>query len=348
LTVNRRATRLLAIASAFTLNVGSVPWADDLPAYQARPVKVSPDASYVSADGRILVIASTGTQTILRKLNELFIASHPKFNFTLSVNALTSISLYSFITGRTPFALVDREMWPLETRPFRQTHGYEPTDIRIGRVGYSAPGRMNPPGIYTNAKNPLAGLTLEQVARVFTTGGGNGDITRWGQLGLSGKWSERIIHIYGPRDDGGLASAIRHSKMGGFPFARRYEPLATRAQIVQAVADDQYGLGLAGPCDAQAFFGAVRMVPLAERDGAPYSGASYEEVLAGTYPLSPCLHLYLDCELGKPCDPLATEYARLLLSREGQAFVAAERNTAFGYVPLSAREAARQLTVIER
>ena len=136
--------------------------------------------------------------------------------------------------------------------------------------------------------------------------------------------------------------------MGGFPFARRYEPLATCAQIIQAVAEDQYGLGLAGPCDAQAFSKAVRLLPLAERDGAPYSGAGYEEVLAGTYPLSPYLHLYVNCEPGKPCNPLAKEYARLVLSREGQAIVAAERNTALGYVPLSPREVAGQLASIER
>jgi phosphate transport system substrate-binding protein len=207
---------------------------------------------------------------------------------------------------------------------------------------------MNPPAIYANAKNPLAGLTLEQVARVFTTGGGNGDITQWGQLGLPGIWSERIIHIYGPRDDGGLASAIRHSKMGGFPFARRYEPLATCTQIIQAVAEDQHGLGLAGPCDARAFSETVRMLPLAERDGVPYSGASYEEVLAGTYPLSPYLHLYVNCEPGKACDSLPREYGRLVLSREGQAIVAAEKNTACGYVPLSLKEIARQFASIQQ
>ena len=330
------------------LNVGFVAWADDVPAYKARPVKVPTDAPYMSEDGHILIIATKGSETILRKLNELFIATHPGFKFTLSVSELTSVSLYGLVTGRAPFALVDREILPLETRPFRQTYGYDPTDVRIGRVGYSAPARMNPPGIYANAKNHLTGLTLEQVARVFTTGGGNGDITRWGQLGLQGTWNERIIHIYGPRDDGGLASAIRHSKMGGFPFARRYEPLATCAQIIQAVAEDQHGLGLAGPCDAQPFSEAVRMLPLAERDGGPYSGASYEEVLAGTYPLSPYLHLYINCAPGKPCDSLVKEYGRLLLSREGQGIVAAERNTALGYVPLSPKEIAGQLASIEQ
>src|SRR5258708_17303225 len=152
----------------------------------------------MSEDGHMLIIATKGSETILRKLNELFIATHPGFKFTLSVSELTSVSLYGLITGRAPFALVDREILPLETRPFRQTYGYDPTDVRIGRVGYSAPARMNPPGIYANAKNHLARLTLEQVARVFTTGGGNCDITHWGHLGSTVPCSGPTNHIYGP------------------------------------------------------------------------------------------------------------------------------------------------------
>ena len=238
---------------------------------------------------------------------------------------------------------MDREIWPLETRPFRQTYGYDPTDIRIGRVGYSAPGRTTPPGIYVNAKNPLPGLTIEQVARVFTTGGATGDITRWGQLGVSGSWMDRAIHVYGPRDDGGFASAIRHAKMGGHPFTTRYEPLSTTAKIIQAVAEDQYGIGLSDFCDAQSFSRAVKLLPLAERDGAPFAGAGYEEVLAGRYPLSPYVHVYVNCAPGKPCDSLAKEYARLALSREGQAIISVQKDSR-AYLPLNPKEIAEELT----
>ena len=285
---------------------------------------------------------SDGSEAILAEFNKLFVTTHPGFQFTLSTKGLPAIALYGIITGKSPLALVDREIWPLEARPFRQTFGYDPTDVRIGRVGYSAPGRNNPPGIYVNAKNALAGLTIEQVARIFTTAG-NGDISRWEELGMTGEWMDRVIHIYGPRDDGGFASAIRHAKMSGFPFASRYEPLSTNAEIMRAVAADQYGIALMDSCDAQPFSQAVKMLPLANRDGAPFSGASYEEVLAGLYPLSPYVHLYMNCVPGKPCDSLVKEYARLALSSEGQAVIAAQKDVR-GYVPLSPNEVAEEST----
>jgi phosphate transport system substrate-binding protein len=284
---------------------------------------------------------------MLAKFNELFAKTHPGFKFKLLIGKSPSIPLYSLITGTSAFALIDREIWPLESRPFYQIYGYDPIAIRIGRAGYSGPARANPPAIYVSADNPLAGLTIQQVARVFTTGGGNGDLTHWGQLGLKGAWTQRVIHIYGPPDDGRLASALRHFKMDGFPFARRYERLSTCAEIIHAVAMDRYGIALAGFCDAKLLSPAVKMLPLAEQEAAPFVGSSYEEVLAGKYPFSPHLYLYFNRVPGKPLDPFVKEYARLLLSREGQAIVAAQKNTPKGYLPLNAKEVAEELTKLD-
>src|SRR5579859_4207680 len=224
----RRTSKHSVVASALLLGFSLNALADEVPVYEARPVAAPIDA--------VSVAGSDGFEEMLAKFNQLFTKTHPGFKFKVLVGGLPSISLYGLITGTSAFALIDREIWPLETRPFRQIYGYEPTAIRIGRAGHSGPGRMNPPGVYVNAKNPLAGLTVDQVARVFTTGGGNGDMTHWGQLGLKGAWTQRVIHLYGPPDDGRLASALRHFKMDGFPFARRYEPLSTPAEIIHAVA----------------------------------------------------------------------------------------------------------------
>jgi phosphate transport system substrate-binding protein len=344
----RRTSTRAVVASALLLGFSLNALTDEVPAYEARPVAVPIDATYVSTDHFVGIAGSDGSEEMLTEFNELFAKTHSGFKFRLLVGGLPSISLYGLITGVSAFALIDREIWPLETRPFRQIHGYEPTAIRIGLVGYSGPGRMSPPGVYVNARNPLAGLTVEQVARVFTTGGGNGDMTHWGQLGLTGAWTQRVIHLYGPRDDGRLASALRHFKMKGFPFARRYERLSTSAEIIHAVAMDPYGIALAGFCDAKLLSPAVKMLPLVEQEGAPFAGSSYEEVLAGKYPFSPHLYLYFNRVPGKPLDPFVKEYARLLLSREGQAIVAAQKDTPKGYLPLNAKEVAEELTKLER
>jgi len=88
------------------------------------------------------------------------------------------------------------------------------------------------------------------------------------------------------------------------------------------------------------------MVPLAEEEGAPYAGASLVDVSAGAYPFSPYLMLYVNHEPGKPLDPFIKEYARMVLSREGQAIIAAQKDSPGGYLPLTAPEVARELVQV--
>jgi len=268
-----------------------------------------------AADGSIHIACSEGTEDLLKKFNKLFVGTHPGVKFAPPITGPTSLAFYSLITGTSALALLDREIWPLEARPFRQIYNYEPIGIRIGRVGYSGAGHMNPPGIYVNSRNPLRGLTLNQVARIFTSGGVGGDIRRWEQVGLEGEWRERVIHIYGPRDDGGMASAFRHAMLGGFPFARQYETLSGPAQILQAVADDPYGIGFADAYHAGRFAATVRML----------------------YASPPYLIVYVIREL----DSFTKEYVQLMLSREGQSVKDG------GYVPLAPSEAAREVSKLK-
>ena len=92
----------LALALCFTAS--ALP--DELPDYQPRRVSPPIDASYVSADRSITIIGSDGTRNLLRKFNELFVATHPGLKITLLARGLPSIALYGIITGTSAFALM--------------------------------------------------------------------------------------------------------------------------------------------------------------------------------------------------------------------------------------------------
>lgn len=62
-----------------------------------------------------------------------------------------------------------REAWPAELAGFHDMFGYQPLDVHIGYGGFTHPGHKNPPAIYVNAANPLAGLTLDRAARIMTS-----------------------------------------------------------------------------------------------------------------------------------------------------------------------------------
>jgi phosphate transport system substrate-binding protein len=300
-------------------------------------------ATYLLADGSIKVIGSAGLKDLLKEFNRRFALSHPDVKFTLLLDPTGASGLGGLAVDVSAFAPMDREAWPQETRPFRQIHGYEVTDIHIARHGYPRAAGLSPAGLCVNLRNPLADLTLAQAARIVTREGGDGDLTHWSQLGLTGEWQQRVIHLYGPRDNGGFVSALRHSRMGGAPLARRYEALATTAEVMQAVADDPYAIGLVGTHETSAMPNGVRFLPLAAATNAPFQAVAGADLAAGLYPWGDFLHLYLNLAPGQLPEPLVREYLRFVLSPEGQALIAAA-----GHVPLTAPEVAGELAKFER
>ena len=315
--------------------------------YQAQPVEAPKNAPYVLRDGSIYIVGNDGMKEILEKFNELFEKTHPGFKITMKLEG-SSTGIGGLTAGVSALAPMGREAWPTDVSGFREQYGYEPFAVRIGYDGFGPrPKLKNPPAIYVNAKNPLAGLTTAQLTRIFTTGAPEGDITHWSQLDVGGEWAMRAIHIYGPRDDGGLATSLRYMHMSRLPFARRYEPLPKGVDIVQAVANDRYGIALAPFIDAAAVSANVKLLPLARKAGEAFSDASYESVAAGRYPLSPYLYIYVNRVPKQPFDPFVKEYLRMALSQEGQAIIASQKDSDEGFVPLSPSDLALERAKLE-
>jgi phosphate transport system substrate-binding protein len=63
--------------------------------------------------------------------------------------------------------------------------------------------------------------------------------------------------------------------------------------------------------------------------------------------MSPHLRVYVNRAPGQPLDPLVKEYLRMLLSREGQAIIAALPAGEEPFLPLTAAEAARELAKLD-
>jgi phosphate transport system substrate-binding protein len=342
----------LRITAAAALLAGAAhagPIAADpaLPAYQPKPVTVAKDAPYRLPDGSVYIVGNDGMKEMLGQLNTLFTKTHPGVRFTMLLEG-SSTGIGGLTAGVSAFAPMGREAWPTDLGGFKEAYGYQPTDIRIGYDGYARGiGQKNPPAIYVNAKNPLAGLNMSQVMRLFTQGAPGGDITQWRSLGLGGEWAQRAIHVYGPRDDGGFATSTRVALLGGRTFTPRYEPSPKFAETMKAVAADPYGIALGQWGDPGPLAPNVKLLPLAPKDGTAFALPTPENVQAGRYPMAPHLHVYVNRAPGKPLDPLVKEYLRLALSREGQAIIAAMPPADEPYVPLTAAEAAQELAKLD-
>lgn len=310
-----------------------------LPAYRPAPARPPAGVGYVKPDGSVrMVVGNHGMKTILDGFNTLFEKTHPGSKFALEFNRLgNTINLPALTYGTTMLGPMGREAMPAELLSYRETHGVDPLVIRIAHGTIVSQNKAAPLAIYVNKANPIEKLTIEQVERIFTTGGPGGDITHWGQLGLGKEWQTSAIHPYGTPEVSGFGSFMLQVKMHNRTFQPSYESFPLAAQIVKRIGEDVGGIGFL----ALGFLTPeVKLVAIAEQQNGNYSLGSAEDVMAGKYAYDRYVYFYVRRLAGEAIDPFVKEYIRLVLSKEGQQIIAAEPD---GFLPLNASEANEEL-----
>ena len=324
-----------------------------LPQYAPRAVP-SPkaDATYMLPDKTAYVLANDLVGPYFEALDTLFTKSHP--NVHIHLNPLGSEpAIAALTTGVSAFTPMGRDGIRQDLAGFQALHGYEPQSFLLG-YDQSPDPDIFPPGkvpsaIWIQARNPLPKLTLALAARIFTTGAPGGDITQWGQLGVKGEWAKREIHVYLPAKRDSAFLFINGTKLGGRPWSPRVEWVDASTDVMTAVAQDPFGIGIVGfwppdsGWDRQSDLGhQSKLVPLAENDDAHYSHATVGDV----YPLTGSIRVYFNAAPGTPLEPWMREYMRLALSKEGQDLLkslAAEN----GYIPLEPAKVLEELKKLQ-
>ena len=321
--------------------------------YAPQPVPL-PDkgAPYLTADGSIYVAGNDLVDDLFQQLNEIFVKTHPGFKFKQDMID-SNLAVTGLTAGRSALGPIGREAMPQEIRAFVARFGYPPKDFLLGYdqspdPDIFPPGK-HPPAIWVNVRNPLPKLTLKQVAKIFTSGGADGDITAWRQLGLGGEWANREIHVYLPANRDAAFLFNLRDQLGKAPFTARAEQLPGIREVMAAVAQDPYGIGIIGywPGDAgwdrQAEYGPLtKLVPLAATADDRFSRAAPGE----HFPIAPGIHLFVNQKPGTPLEPWIAEYVRLALSDDGQKLIRDKADTD-GFVALDPDERDRQLAKLK-
>lgn len=315
---------------------------DCLPDY--RPGDIGPPGA---RSGLVPIVGNDGMASVIEPLNALFRAAHPQVRFTTALRG-SATAIPALIAGASALAPMSRDPWTEDRLAFRRARGYDPTPVRLGYTGHGPrdSGRT-PPAMYVHASNPVAGLSMARLRRVFASGDPGGDLVAWGQLGAPDPWARRRIHLYGLRDTK-YARGLRERHFAGLPYAPHYEPLASRDEVIRAVAQDPYGIGATGWAQAAAISDQVRILPLAAHEGGPFETPALATIAAGGYPLKAWVSIFLDLPPGQRLAPLLKDYLRLALSRQGQAIIAARTHCDEGYVPLAEADWRRQAAALER
>jgi phosphate transport system substrate-binding protein len=205
---------------------------------------------------------------------------------------------------------------PAQRAECRAATGHDPLEIRIAGGSLESNAKSGPVVVIVHRDNPLRSLDAAALRAEF------GDATGQGSLRPCGLPPEAPLGLF-----------FRERALAGGAFGRGYAAYPQSADVVRAVAADPRAIGFAR---ANVLTPAVKVLAVATEPGASAVALTAETLAAGRYPLD--WHLYL--ALRRPVEPWIAEFARFVLSAEGQDLVA--RGT-LGYRRLSADEAAREL-----
>ena len=197
--------------------------------------------------------------------------------------------------------------------------------------------------LVVNHKNPLEGLTLQQVAEVFgSPSTGSTDIELWKQVGLNGKFGALEINRYGRDDMSGTYMAFKTMALQGKDQRAHVFKQPGSMSVVLEVGADERGIGYAAIGYAYRSK-KVRVVPLARKSGERFVTPNNDTVLSGEYPLLRELYIYAMPEAGGTLKPALKHFLQFVLSRDGQELVKEE-----GFFPLPASHSEQILGSLER
>jgi phosphate transport system substrate-binding protein len=242
---------------------------------------------------------------------------------------------------------------------FEQMYHYPVTAIPIMTGSYDVYG-WSPAYIFAvNKDNPLTQVSMKQLDGIFgcaRTGGYVGtvwhseypysrgpeeNIRTWDQLGLTGEWVGKPIHIGGQNARAGTMTGFSDVILKGSAlWAEGYRGftnyITTGAKIVtwsaqarDALEKDRYAIYYVSPLSMSP---DLKELAVQGYDGGPYVHRTLETVHDRTYPLYTQQYFFVNRPAGKPVDPMVEEFVRYVLSQEGQECVESEGR----YLPLTA------------
>ena len=287
-----------------------------------------------------------------------------KFEYHLKAPALGIPALCIGVADLAP----SRHITFDETLMFERSFNRDPVEVPVVTGSLNVPGWNYALGIFVSKDNPISKLTLKQLDGIFGAerdGGYQGttwnteiargakeNIRTWGQLGLTGEWADKPIHVYGDNLRYHIPRTFERVVFQGgdkwnehlHEFANYKNPDGSNTleaqEVMDAVAKDSNGIGYSTVAYSTP---RTKALPIAAKEGAAYVELSLDTLRNRTYPLFDEVYFYFDHAPDKPIDPKVKEFLRYVLSREGQNAVQRDAK----YLPLTGKVVQEQLKKLQ-
>lgn len=293
-----------------------------------------PDYQPVTGVGIAGNLSSVGSDTFANLMtywSEEFKRFYPGVNIQIQA-AGSSTAPIALIESTAQLGPMSRRMKAKEIAAFEQEFGYPPTEIRVA---------IDALAVFVHEDNPLKGLNFAQLDAIYSRTlrcGGLTPIDHWGQVGMTGRWAERDIQLFGRNSVSGTYGFFKQQALCHGDFRNNVNEQPGSASVVQSVASSLTSIGYSGVGYQTT---GIRAIPIA-REGTDYVAATIENSVNGKYPLSRYLYIYINKQPDKPLSPLVAEFVRFILSHTGQDLVEKD-----GYIPLPSSSVEATLRQLE-
>ncbi len=279
---------------------------------------------YAVASGVSGNLSSVGSDTLANLMTlwaEEFKRAYPNVN--IQIQAAGSSTAPPALTEATAnFGPMSRKMKDKEIEAFETRYGYKPTAIPVA---------IDALAVYVHKDNPIEGMSIADVDAVFSSTrkcGASGDVSKWGDLGLTGPWTQRDIQLFGRNSVSGTYGYFKQTALCKGDFKNTVNEQPGSASVVQSVSTSINGIGYSGIGYKTS---SVRAIPLSKNVGDEPVAATPANAVNGSYPLARFLWVYVNKAPNKALTPLEREFVKLVFSRQGQEVVVKD-----GYIPLPA------------
>ena len=247
--------------------------------------------------------------------------------------------------GTADFAFISREMMGRELTPFVEKFGRKPMDIEVSGGSLAVKAFTDAVVFIVNKQNPLNQISFDQLDAIYSlthNRGGKTPITTWGQLGLTGNWSDKPIHTWGVEIPNGYDVFVNMHVLANGQWKDGILTQPTVIPLSDKVAADKYAIsytGLAWDSNPD-----TKVLALSIHNGGPYIPATFQTVASQSYPLSRVIYMFFNQAPDRPVNPVLLEFLRYILSRQGQHQIVKDRI----FTPLPVALDAQQRQRLER
>lgn len=222
--------------------------------------------------GGSITVSGSDTMVILaQKWAEVYMKDHPEVKIQITGGG-SGTGFAALQNRTTDIANASRQIKPAEKFGCVKAFKSLPTEYRVAMDGLY---------VFVNEKNPINELTLEQLAKLF-----NGQITNWSEL--SGM--DAPVSLYSRENSSGTYEFFKDQVLKKQDFAASAQTLQGTAQVIQAVAQEPFGIGYGGA----AYATGVKILRIKREKSSPAILPSEETITDHSYPIWRYLFVYVN------------------------------------------------------